>query len=60
MAYSIEIDVEDVNGEYEARVKGAPSGNKARSPDPMVAIRGALAASQGYIDGYVGYDRDRA
>ena len=60
MAYTIEIEVEDVNGEYEARVNGAPTGNKARSPDPMVAIRGALAASQDYIDDQVEYDRDRA
>ena len=57
MAYTIEIEVEYMNGEYEAWVKGAPSRNKARSPDPMVAIRGALSVSQGYIDDHVGYDR---
>ena len=58
MAVTVEVEVEDRNGEYDARVKQAPSGFKATASDPMLAIRGALAVSRGHIDDYVGYDRD--
>lgn len=60
MAITIEIEVDDLNGEYEARIKQAPSSHSATSDDPMMAIRGALAESRVYIDDHVGYERDES
>ena len=58
MAVTVEVEVEDTNGEYEARVKQAPSSFMATASDPMLAIRGDLAVSRRHIDDHVGYDRD--
>lgn len=58
MSKTLEIEVDDLNGKYEARVKQAPSSHSATSEDPMMAIRGALAVSQRHIDDFLGYDRD--
>ena len=58
MSRTIEIEVNDLNGTYEARVKQAPASHSATSDDPMMAIRGALAVSQAHIDNFLGYDRD--
>ena len=60
MAKTIEIEVDDLNGEYEARIKQAPLSHSATSDDPMMAIRGALAVSRGHIDDYLGYERDES
>lgn len=58
MDYLIEIEIKQLNGEYEAHIKEAPVEHRAVADDPLNAIRGALAVSQGAIDDQVGYDRD--
>ena len=57
MSKTIEIEIDDLNGKFKARVKQAPSSYSATSDDPMMAVRGALAVSQGHVDDYLGYDR---
>ena len=58
MSKIIEIEVEESSGGYVASVDLSPDSHRATAPDPMVAIRGALAVSQGHIDEHLGYDRD--
>lgn len=54
---TIEIEVEDNNGEYAASVKQSPDSHRAVADDPMIAMYGALVVSQGHIDDYLGYER---
>lgn len=58
MSKVIEIEVEESSGRYVASVAQSPPSHRATAPDPMVAIRGALAVSQGHIDEHLGYERD--
>lgn len=57
MGKTIEIEIDDLNGKYKARVKQAPSSHSATSDDPFLAIRGAVAVSRSHIDTYLEYDR---